>query len=164
MIIPNKRWIVRNKSFMPWAFLQLHGYVGAKGWRALGKSTSQLEKIHTFCRKANHGTGIKAAFFPPCVGLTWKWKGVPEAGWICSHGRRLVDGAHLSQTAKHHNAQKGWWKNIVGGFSTFFESSLSAIGQGPLQQKTNGMIHHESLASPLWPTEKVTFNPQSSWN
>lgn len=157
MIIPNKRWIVRNKKFHALGVFAAPRVCGGE------RVKSAWEKAHPNWRNPHVLSESKSwyrnrsCFFASMCCLSWKWKGVPEAGWICSHGRRLVDRAHLSQTAKHHNGKKGWWRKVVGGFSTFFESSLSAIGQGPLQQKTNGMIHHESLASPFMAHKESDF-------
>lgn len=137
------------KSFMPWAFLQLHGYVGAKGWRAHWRNPHVLSESKSWYRN-------RSWFFSSMCCLSWKWKGVPEAGWICSHGRRLVDGAHLSQTAKHHNGKKGWWRKIVGGFSTFCWVITECNRTGTTATKNKW---HDSS----WKSCISVYGPQRKW-
>ena len=164
MIIPNKRLIVRNKKFHALGVFAAPQVCGGE------RVKSAWEKAHPNWRNPHVLSESKSWyrnrswFFPPCVVYHENGKECLKLG-----GFAAMAAASLTErtSAKQRNTitgKKGWWRKIVGGFSPLFESSLSAIGQRPPQQKTNGMIHHESLASPLWPTEKVTFNPQSSWN
>lgn len=162
------------KSFMPWVFLQLHRYVGRKGEERLGKAHPNWRNPHGLSESKSWYRN-RSWFLSSMCCLSWKWKGVPEAGWICSHGRRLVDGAHLSQTAKHHDGKKGWWRKVVGGFSTFlsrhycnrtgttatknkwhdssWKSCISVYGPQrkwlltPNLRETNGDKHHAGAAS-----------------